>query len=83
MTCREFAEFLADYVDGELPDDTKNTFESHLAICENCRKYLAIYRSTTTLGQHAFDHERDALPRDVPAALVDAILAARKRPGPR
>ena len=81
MTCRDFAEFIADYLSGELPQVTRETFESHLAICENCQKYLTIYRESAVLGRRAFDDDGVSLPTEVPADLVEAILAARRRSG--
>ena len=83
MTCRDFAEFIGGYLSDELNPDIRRTFESHLARCENCQKYLAIYRETTKLGRAAFDDETGPVPSDVPTELVDAILAARRRSGPR
>jgi len=81
VTCREFAEFIADFLSDELAPDTRATFESHLAICENCQKYLDIYGETIRLGRGAFADDAETVPSDVPAALVDAILAARRRSG--
>ena len=40
MKCRELAEFLIDYVSGELPDETRVHFELHLTRCRNCHAYL-------------------------------------------
>ena len=77
MTCREVADFLADYLNGELPERERGRFEEHLRVCPNCVSYLAIYRTTVTLGRHAFD-DTDAITSGVPDALVSAILAARK-----
>ena len=77
MTCREVAEFLADYLNGELPERERGQFDQHLRVCPNCIEYLGIYRTTVTLGRHAFD-DTDAVASGVPDALVRAILAARK-----
>ena len=79
MTCREFADFMADYIGGELPVPALSQFEHHLTLCPNCRRYLDGYRATVKLGKAAFEHSSDAVPDDVPADLVDAILAARAR----
>jgi len=83
LTCRDFAEFIADYLAGELEPEIRDAFDSHLAICKNCQKYLTIYRDTTTLGRGAFGDDIGSLPSDVPAELVQAILAARRRSGSR
>jgi anti-sigma factor RsiW len=81
MTCREFAEFLADYLANELPSDVEASFERHMRNCPNCRRYLASYRETVALGRKAFDDESASVPTDVPEGLVQAILQARNRPG--
>lgn len=80
MTCRELTDFLADYLDGELPDRRREVFEQHLAECSDCRRYLDSYRRTIELGKAAFAVEDDLIPRDIPPALVQAVLAARRRP---
>ena len=79
MTCREFADFMAEYLSGELPASARLTFETHLERCENCRTYLSIYEETIRLGRGAFANEAELLPANVPERLVKAILAARHR----
>lgn len=78
MTCREFADFIADYISGELESNVRTSFEQHLAICPNCVAYLSNYRDTIALGRHAFADDDAALPDGVPDGLVDAILATRR-----
>lgn len=79
MTCREFADFIADYLSGELPLDIRAAFDQHLHLCVNCRRYLTSYEHTVKLGKRAFDDDATAVPDDVPPDLVNAILAARRR----
>jgi anti-sigma factor RsiW len=79
VTCREFADFIAGYLAGDIAPAVRREFEHHLEICENCRRYLASYQESVALGRHAFDDERAALPDDVPEDLLKAILAARGR----
>jgi len=78
VTCREVADFLSEYLNGELPAREHGLFEEHLRRCPNCVEYLAIYRATVTLGRHAFD-DADAAERGVPEGLVSAILSAHSR----
>ena len=77
MTCREFADFMADYLSGELAPDTRQAFDHHLSLCVNCVRYLTSYRETLALGKRAFADDDADLPADVPDTLVTAILAAR------
>lgn len=78
MTCRELAEFIADYLSGDIPPDVREPLERHLSRCENCRHYLASYEATVALGRRAFENENADVPPDVPEDLVKAILASRK-----
>ena len=82
MTCREFAEFIADFLDGELPADEREQFERHLGLCGNCARYLETYRQSTALGKRAFDDDDASLPSDVPEELVEAILSMRRSSPP-
>ena len=75
MTCRECAEFLSDYLEGELAHDVRAVFERHLSLCPNCEIYLAQFRATVLAGQRAFDDDASEV---VPDELIRAILAARK-----
>jgi anti-sigma factor RsiW len=74
MTCREIADFLADYLAGRLAPDVHAEFERHLAVCPNCERYLATYRATIELGRRAFvDLDADA-DTEVPPEFLRAIL---------
>jgi anti-sigma factor RsiW len=87
VTCREFAEFIADYLSGELPGDARASFERHLGNCPTCVAYLSNYRDTIALGRTAFakddaDADADAgVPGDVPDDLIRAILDSRRDRG--
>jgi anti-sigma factor RsiW len=78
VTCREFAEFIMDYLAGELPADAREPFERHLSRCHNCHEYLAQYRHTIEAGRLAFRDLEEDVPADVPEGLVKAVLAARQ-----
>ena len=79
MTCREFADFMMDYLSDELSTESRAVFEYHLGLCINCRRYLASYRETIKLGKRAFEEDDANVPSQVPEDLVKAILAARPR----
>jgi len=78
MNCREFSEFLMAYLDRELPQDTRDSFEYHLHGCQACVNYMESYQATIALGRAACADDAP-VPEDAPEALVQAILAARKR----
>ena len=79
MTCREFADFISDYLSAELAPEVRLEFEHHLGLCRNCRRYLAGYRETVRFSRHAFDDDDAPVPGDVPEELVRAILSVRAR----
>jgi anti-sigma factor RsiW len=78
LSCRELIEFLASYLDDELPAGERAAFDAHLAVCPYCIDYLASYRETIHLGKQALAPEAEALEK-IPVELVDAILDARAR----
>ncbi len=36
ITCQSFLDDLSDYIDGEVAEEIRVTFEAHLAKCPNC-----------------------------------------------
>lgn len=79
ITCKEFEEFVLDYLDDQLPDRQKSVFEFHLRICRECRDYLAAYKHTIEIGRAVLAPSDDPVPEDVPEDLIAAILDARER----
>jgi anti-sigma factor RsiW len=79
MTCREFIDFIIDYLEQDLSVRERMEFEEHLAKCPDCTTYLKSYAETITLGNAAFAAPEAPVPADVPEALVQAILASRQR----
>lgn len=77
MTCREFVEFLMEYLDGALAPEVRQAVDRHLAVCPSCVAYLKSYEETSKLSLQAFmDRGQPSLP-PVPEGLVEAILAAK------
>jgi anti-sigma factor RsiW len=79
MNCREFTEFLHEYLFGNLPPEEVAEFEKHLAECPWCVAYLDNYRKTLQLEQAAFAGPEDTPPSDAPEELIQAILQARRQ----
>jgi anti-sigma factor RsiW len=80
MNCREFTEFLHEYLFGNLPAEERAEFEKHLAECPWCVAYLDSYRQTIQLEQAAMAAPEVApSPADAPEELIQAILQARSR----
>ena len=80
MTCRELTAFIADYLSGDLPPDSRIEFERHLDVCPNCVTYLGGYRDAVRLGRHACDDDDAPAPDTVPEELIAAVLSARSKP---
>ena len=80
MNCREFTEFLHDYLLGGLRTEVCAEFDSHLAECPWCVSYLDSYKKTMQAARTAFATAEDAPPPgDAPEELIRAILRARSR----
>ena len=78
MTCKEFIDFLMDYVEKQLPDRSRAEFEKHIEDCPECVHYLDSYRTTVELGQQVCRDE-EPVPGDVPEPLIQAILSAVRK----
>jgi anti-sigma factor RsiW len=79
ISCKEFEEFILDYMEDALAQAKKKTFELHLRMCPECREYLAAYKRSIELNQAVFNKPSDPLPDDVPEDLIKAILDARHK----
>lgn len=76
LTCQACADFLVDYLNGDIADEVRTTFEGHLDRCRNCRAYLEQYAAVIKAGQHVC--ERENADAAFPEELVQAILDARR-----
>jgi anti-sigma factor (TIGR02949 family) len=48
-SCREVYELLSDYVDGDLPEATREALSRHLGACPPCERFLNTFRKTRDL----------------------------------
>lgn len=46
LTCKELVELVTAYLDGSLRGRRRRRFESHLAACDGCTRYLAQMETT-------------------------------------
>ena len=67
LSCREVNEFLVAYLEGQIEDDQRQAFETHIAGCPNCRTFFDQYRLTIDLVKN---EETVAVPEE----LVDRTL---------
>lgn len=76
ITCRELAEFLDRYVEGELDSQEQRIFHEHLSGCPDCVNYVESYERTHALSRATLA-DNDAPATVAPGELVRAILKAR------
>ena len=77
MDCKDLAEFLMSYLDGELTSAQRAEFDAHLEICPSCIDYIESYERTIRLEKECEADQPCAMPDE----LVRAILAARRKGG--
>jgi anti-sigma factor RsiW len=46
LTCKEFVEWVTDYLEDKLPAEDRKRFDAHLAQCSGCPHYLEQMRET-------------------------------------
>jgi anti-sigma factor RsiW len=78
LTCREFVDFLTDYLEGRLPEDQLTRFNQHLAACPSCVSYTRSYQAALRLGRSVLSAQEAEVPDEVPESLIEAILRARE-----
>ena len=78
VTCREFIDFLDDYVEEKQAADVRAKFERHLENCPSCVDYLRTYKDTISLSRAACSADPSLpTPDDAPEELIQAILKSR------
>ena len=78
LTCRDFVALLFDYLLGGLGAEATAAMNAHLAACPSCVAYLKTYEASIRMGRLALALSDDPVPAEVPEALVQAVLAARR-----
>ena len=77
LTCKEFDDFMVDYLDGGLPVWQKYMCWLHVKMCRECAHFVQQYRRTVVLEQNAFGSPNDEVPDSVPEDLIKAAIARR------
>jgi len=78
LTCKEFDDFMVDYLGNGLSVWQKYMCWLHVKMCRECAHFVREYKRTIDLGKAAFQDMDDAVPDSVPEELVKAALAHRK-----
>jgi hypothetical protein len=75
MTCKELAELLMSYCDGELTQECCDLICQHIRLCGPCLHFMESYQITVRMCRE--------LPKaEVPPHLVERFLASMKQQGP-
>ena len=53
LTCKELVELITGYLEGTLRGRQRRRFESHLAACDGCTRYLAQMEATIRADRDA------------------------------
>lgn len=70
LSCQELVELVTEYLEGALPPDDRDRFDSHIAACDGCRKYLEQISVTVTLSGRLTPEQLDPAAE---AALLGAF----------
>jgi anti-sigma factor RsiW len=73
LHCRDVVDLILAYLEGTLDPSERQAFESHIADCLSCWRFLQTYRETVALGQQL---REEAIPTDVRERL-GAFLRSR------
>jgi anti-sigma factor RsiW len=70
VDCRQLADLLFDFINGDLPDEHRAVLEAHIKACRPCFIHVETYRVTITLTRKLPSH---SLPPDVERRLREAL----------
>ena len=74
LNCREFEEFIDDYIDGNLPVSVSRKVYLHLLACGDCRSYITAYKRSIEMSKALCDELDSEVPEDVPEELITFVL---------
>jgi anti-sigma factor (TIGR02949 family) len=75
ITCQSFLDDLSDYIDGDVAEEIRVTFEAHLAKCPNCWVVFDETQRTVEIVQRFDCHP---LPDSVKDRLMATLSAKLK-----
>ena len=74
ISCRQLAELLLDFVNGELPPELHEHVKEHLEWCPPCVTYVETYQLTIRLTRHL---PCEPLPEELKQRLQAALESRR------
>lgn len=79
LNCREFEDFIDDYIDNNLPASVSKKVYLHLLACGDCRSYISAYKRSIEMGKALCDKLDSEVPEDVPDELISIVLKNMKK----
>jgi anti-sigma factor RsiW len=76
--CQMLVELVTDWLEGALPDDTRQALELHVATCSGCLAYIEQMKDTQTALSRLDAVETSPPPPDRTKAELLAIFRARR-----
>jgi anti-sigma factor RsiW len=70
LSCQALVELVTDYLEDELPPEDRERFDSHIAACDGCRRYLEQIRATVALSGRLTPEQLDP---EAETALLEAF----------
>ena len=74
LNCREFEDFIDDYIDSNLPASVSRKVYLHLLACGDCRSYISAYKRSIEMGKALCDKLDSEVLEDVPDELISIVL---------
>lgn len=75
ITCQSFLDDLSDYIDGDVAEEIRVTFEAHLAKCPNCWVVFDETQRTVEIVQRFDCHP---LPEEIKDRLLQTLSVKLK-----
>ncbi len=78
LTCREFEEFIDNYIDHNLPASVSRKVYLHLLACWDCKSYIRAYKRSIEMSKAFCDKLDSEVLEDVPDELISIVLKNTK-----
>ena len=75
MSCRQMAEYLSDYLDGELSTSLSALIEAHRGECPPCQAFIRTLEKSVSLVR---SQPRELLPPALKKKLLEALRRAER-----
>jgi len=78
ISCREFEDFIVDYLEDALTPKQRRLFDAHLVVCHECREYLDAYKTSLDTVKRALEEPNtpENVDTDVPDELLEDLIGA-------